>query len=544
MGRESYTSGPWTAPLLGSTIGQAFRETATRHPDADALVAPHEGFRATYRELLDLTSRLSRAFIARGVRRGDRVGLWSANRHEWVVAQLATAQIGAILVPINPAFRTSELEFSVNKAELSLLIMAPSFRQTDFTAIIDEVRPNVPCLRDVVVLGKEWTELLADGDRASAEDLARREAEVEMDDPAFLMYTSGTTGQPKGATLSHHGQLNNGFAIGEGMAYTPADRICLPVPLFHSFGNLLGVLAAVTHGSAIVLCGEAFDPEMVLRTVEAERCTSLYGVPTMFIAELAQPTFQDYDLSSLRTGIMAGAPCPIEVMRKVHTLMNMRDVVVMYGMTETGITTRTLAGDPFDKQIGTVGRAMPLTEIKIINNDGNVAPRGEPGELCARGVSTMLGYWQDDRATAETKDRAGWMHTGDLAALDDDGYVKIVGRIKDMIIRGGENIFPTEVEGFLYGHEAIEEVQVVGVPSDRYGEEVMAFVRLRRGATVGEEDMLTYCRGAIATYKIPKYWKFVDEFPMTPSGKVQKYRLREMAVEELGLEAIARTATA
>jgi fatty-acyl-CoA synthase len=316
------------------------------------------------------------------------------------------------------------------------------------------------------------------------------------------------------------------------------------VPLFHSFGNLLGVLAGITHGSAIVLCGEAFDPETVLRTVEAEECTSLYGVPTMFIAELALPTFQGYDLSSLRTGIMAGAPCPIEVMRKVHTLMNMRDVVVMYGMTETGITTRTLPGDPFDKQIGTVGRAMPLTEIKIIDTDGNVATRGEPGELCARGVSTMLGYWQDDRGTAEAKDRAGWMHTGDLATLDDDGYIKIVGRIKDMIIRGGENIFPTEIEGFLYGHTAVEDVQVVGVPSDRYGEEVMAFIRLRRGATVGDEDMLAYCRGAIATYKIPKYWKFVDEFPMTPSGKVQKYRLREMAIDELGLEAIAKTATA
>jgi fatty-acyl-CoA synthase len=410
--------------------------------------------------------------------------------------------------------------------------------------MLEMVRPQARSLREVVVFGDSFRALLDDGDSVSLECLAQREAEIEMDDPLYLMYTSGTTGDPKGAILSHHGQLNNGFAIGEGMGYTTSDRICLPVPLFHSFGNLLGVLAALTHGCAIVLCGESFDPELVLQTVTAERCTSLYGVPTMFIAELALPTFEGYDLSSLRTGIMAGAPCPVEVMRKVRTLMHMEDVVVMYGMTETGITSRTMPGDPLDKQIGTVGRAMPLTEIKIVHTDGTIASQGEPGELCARGVSTMLGYWDDDGATAQAIDRGRWMHTGDLATSDEDGYLKIVGRIKDMIIRGGENIFPSEIEGFLHRHDAVEDVQVVGVPSERYGEEVMAFVRLCSGVGVGEEDLLEYCRGAIATYKIPKYWRFVDDFPMTASGKVQKYRLRQMAVTELGLEAVEQIKTA
>lgn len=544
MRSNSYTHGEWTEPLLGLTLGQAFLNTAERHPDSEALVAPQEGFRATYRELLELTGHISRALIARGVRRGDRVGLWSANRHEWVLVQLSTARIGAILVPVNPAFRASELEFSINNAEISVLILASRFRATDFTAILEQVRPNVRCLREVVVFGDGWTRLLQDADRVSPKELARRETEVEIDDPAFLMYTSGTTGTPKAALLSHQGQLNNGYAIGEGLNYTAADRVCLPVPLFHSFGNLLGVLAAITHGCAIVLCGEAFDPECVLDTVTTERCTSLYGVPTMFIAELALPSFGDYDLSSLRTGIMAGAPCPVEVMRKVHDLMHMRDVVVMYGMTETGITTRTLPGDPFDKQIGSVGRAMPLTEVKIVNADGNLAARGETGELCARGMSTMLGYWNNNQATSAAIDRGGWMHTGDLAIVDDDGYVKIVGRSKDMIIRGGENIFPVEVEDFLHRHEAVEDVQVIGVPSERYGEEVMAFVRLVSGLHVTEAEMREYCRGAIASYKIPRYWEFVEEYPMTPSGKVQKYRLREMAVASLGLGAVEQIETA
>jgi fatty-acyl-CoA synthase len=544
MFRRSYTHGDWSRPLLGTTVGQAFRDIAEQYPDADALVAAQEDFRATYGELLDLTGRVARGLLARGVGRGDRVGVWSANRYEWIVTQLALARIGATLVPINPAFRSAELEFSINKAGMTMLIMAPAFRATDFTAIAESIRATTPSLREVVVFGADWDRLATGGDAVAEGELARAEAAVDMDDPLYVMYTSGTTGRPKGAVLSHQGQLNNGFLIGEGMSYTVTDRVCLPVPLFHSFGNLLGVLAAFTHGSAIVLCGESFDPAVVLRTVEEHRCTSLYGVPTMFIAELALPTFGEYDLSSLRTGIMAGAPCPVEVMRKVHGLMNMKDVVVMYGMTETGITTRTLAGDPFDKQIGTVGRAMPLTEIKIVDPDGVSVSGGEPGELCARGISRMTGYWDDDAATAESIDRAGWMHTGDLAILDEDGYLKIVGRIKDMIIRGGENIFPVEIEGFLHQHDAVEDVQVVGVPSERYGEEAMAFVRLRRGADPGEEDMISYCRGSIATYKIPAYWKFVDEFPMTPSGKVQKYRLREMAVAELGLEAAERIETA
>ncbi|MBO0729974.1 MAG: AMP-binding protein [Acidimicrobiaceae bacterium] len=544
MSSGSYTHGSWADPLFGLTIGEAFRLTALRHPQSEALIAPREEFRATYQQLLELTSRLSRALIARGVSRGDRVGIWSANRHEWILVQLAAARIGATLVPINPAFRSSELLFCLNQGQISLLVMSPAFRQTDYEGVLEAIRPKVTCLRDVVVFGEGWNQLLEDADSVTADELARREAEVDVDDVVFLMYTSGTTGEPKAAMLSHQGQLNNGYAIGEGLRYSAADRICLPVPLFHSFGNLMGVLAAITHGSAIVLCGEAFEPEAVLRTVEAERCTSLYGVPTMFIAELALPGFDEIDLSSLSKGIMAGAPCPVEVMRKVHNLMHMKDVVVMYGMTETGITTRTLPGDPFEKKIGTVGRAMPLTEIKIIGSDGNLAPRGQPGELCARSLSVMQGYWKNPAATADAVDRARWMHTGDLATLDEDGYVKIVGRIKDLIIRGGENIFPTEIEEFIYNHEAVEEVQVVGVPSERYGEEVMAFVRLRRGATADEGDLDKYCRGAIATYKIPRYWKFVEQYPMTPSGKVQKYRLREAAIHELGLEAAGRIETA
>ncbi|MBV8951160.1 MAG: AMP-binding protein [Actinobacteria bacterium] len=544
MDGRSYTHGEWTEPLLGTTLGQVFHRTAERFPDSDALVAPGESFRATYSELLDVTGRLARGLIARGVRRGDRVGLWSANRHEWVVAQIALARIGAVLVPVNPAYRRSELEYGVNRAEISFLLMAPAFRATDFTRIVETIRPSTPSLREVVVFDADWHRLLADGDSVPDAQLADAEAAIEPDDLLCLMYTSGTTGAPKGAMLSHRGQVNNGFLIGEGLSYTSADRICLPVPLFHSFGNLLGVLAAYTHGSTIVLCGEAFDPAVVLQTVAAERCTSLYGVPTMFIAELGLPDFEDYDLSTLRTGIMAGAPCPIEVMRKVHGLMHMEDVVVMYGMTETGITTRTMPGDPFEKQIGSVGRAMPLQEIKVVDDDGTIVARGRAGELCARGISTMLGYWEDEGATATAIDRAGWMHTGDVATLDDDGYLNIVGRTKDMIIRGGENVFPAEIEGFLYTHEAVEEVQVVGVPSERYGGEVMAFVRLRADAPATEEELLAFCRGAIATYKIPKHWKFVDEFPMTPSGKVQKYRLRQMAVAELGLETIERTKTA
>ena len=542
----SYASGTSSLPLLGETIGENLRRTVERHADCEALVAPHQGYRATYRQLWEQTSLVARGLIARGVRRGDRIGIWSPNRFEWVIIQYATARIGAILVNINPAYRTTELEYALGQSGVSLLMLARAFRQADYVRMLGEVKGACPELREALVLEDGWDSLLRDAGRTSDDELAAVETSLQFDDPINIQYTSGTTGFPKGATLSHHNILNNGFFVGETVKYTSEDRVCIPVPFYHCFGMVLGNLACTTHGACIVVPGEAFDPDVVLRITEEERCTALYGVPTMFIAELEHPGFAQHDLSRLRTGIMAGSPCRVEVMKKVQSRMNMREVTICYGMTETSpVSTQSALDDPLEKRVGTVGRVHPHVEVKVVDPETErVVQRGESGELCTRGYSVMLGYWNNDAATDGAIDAAHWMHTGDLATMDDAGYVNIVGRIKDMIIRGGENIYPREVEEFLYAHPDISDVQVIGVPSERYGEEVMAWVKPRDGATLTAESLDVFCRGRIATNKIPGYWKFVDAFPMTVTGKVQKYLMREASVEELGLRAAASVTTA
>jgi fatty-acyl-CoA synthase len=542
----SYASGPSALPLLGETIGENLRRTVDRHGDSEALVVPHQEYRATYRQVWDQVSLVARGLIARGIRRGDRVGIWSPNRFEWVIIQYATARIGAILVNINPAYRTSELEYALRQSGISFLVLARAFRQADYVGMLSEVEGACPELREALVLEDGWDSLIRDGGGLSENALTAVESTLQFDDPINIQYTSGTTGFPKGATLSHHNILNNGFFVGETVKYTPEDRVCIPVPFYHCFGMVLGNLACTTHGACIVVPGEAFDAATVLRVTEQERCTSLYGVPTMFIAELDHPGFDQYDLSRLRTGIMAGSPCPVEVMKKVQSRMNMREVTICYGMTETSpVSTQSALDDPLEKRVGTVGRVHPHVEVKVVDPETDaIVPRGESGELCTRGYSVMLGYWNNQDATAAAIDTARWMHTGDLATLDDDDYVNIVGRIKDMIIRGGENIYPREVEEFLYAHPDISDVQVIGVPSERYGEEVMAWVKLKEGATPTADSLEAFCRGRIATNKIPRYWKFVDSFPMTVTGKVQKYLMREASVEELGLQAAASATTA
>ena len=546
MAALSYAHGTSPIPLLGETIGENLRRTVERVGDHEALVVRHQDYRATYREFWEQTGLAARGLLARGVRKGDRVGIWSPNRYEWVVIQYATARIGAILVNINPAYKTAELEYALNQSGTSFLILARAFRTTDYVAMLNEVRDRCPELRQTLVLDDEWEGLLADGAGVPEATLAEIEASLQFDEPINIQYTSGTTGFPKGATLSHHNILNNGFFIGEGLRYTENDRVCIPVPFYHCFGMVLGNLACTTHGACIVVPGEAYDPVAVLETVQAERCTSLYGVPTMFIGELEHPRFSEFDLSTLRTGIMAGSPCPVEVMKRVQSQMHMTEVAICYGMTETSpVSTQTAIDDPLEKRVGSVGMVHPHIEVKIIDPaTGEIVPRGTPGELCTRGYSVMLGYWNNEEATRQAIDAARWMHTGDLATMDDEGYVNIVGRIKDMIIRGGENIYPREVEEFLYTHPAVADVQVIGVPDERYGEEVMAWVKLREGAQVTGEELAAYCRGRIATYKIPRYWKFTDTFPMTVTGKIQKFRMREMAIEELGLHGAAAVRTA
>jgi fatty-acyl-CoA synthase len=546
MAAPSYVHGAHPVPLLGETIGENLRSTVERFSEREALVARHQGYRATYAELWEQTGRAARGLMARGVERGDRVGIWAPNRHEWVIVQYATARIGAILVNINPAYRTAELEYALNQSGISFLILARAFRQADYVGMLGEVRGRCPELREALVLEDGWDALLRDSARVSEEQLAERESTLQFDDPINIQYTSGTTGFPKGATLSHHNILNNGYFVGEALRYTENDRVCIPVPFYHCFGMVLGNLACTTHGSVMVIPAEAYDPEAVMETVQAERCTSLYGVPTMFIGELDHPRFREFDLSTLRTGIMAGSPCPVEVMKRVQSAMNMREVTIAYGMTETSpVSTQSATDDPLDRRVSTVGRVFPHVEIKIIDPEtGAVVPRGERGELCTRGYVVMLGYWNNEEATRAAIDAGRWMHTGDLATMDEDGYLNIVGRIKDMIIRGGENVYPREIEEFLYGHPDVSEVQVIGVPSERYGEEVMAWVKLREGATVTGEQLVEYCRGKIAGFKIPRYWKFVDEYPMTVTGKIQKFKMRETAVEELGLQAAAGVRTA
>jgi fatty-acyl-CoA synthase len=561
----SYASGISMEPLIGSTIGDLFDRVVASVPDNDALISCHQSLRYTYAELQEAVDRFARGLMALGIEKGDRVGIWSPNNAEWVITQFATPKVGCILVNINPAYRTSELEYALKQSGVSTLIIAPRFKTSDYVAMVNEVCPEVsrsqpgairsshlPELRTVIVLGDSrppgtyiWSDVLGRAAEVSADALAARQRQQSFDDPINIQYTSGTTGFPKGATLSHHSILNNGFFIGERMRFTDRDRLCIPVPFYHCFGMVLANLACVTHGATMVLPSDGFDPESVLRTVEAERCTALHGVPTMFIAELGHPRFAEFDLSTLRTGIMAGSPCPSEVMKQVIERMHMDEVTICYGMTETSpVSTQTEADDSIDKRVGTVGRVHPHVEVKAIDpGTGEVVPRGTPGELCSRGYIVMLGYWNNPDATAEAIDEGRWMHTGDLATMDEDGYVNIVGRIKDMIIRGGENVYPREIEEFLYTHPAVQDVQVIGVPDERYGEEVMAWVVLKPGIEATEEEIREFCRGRIAHFKVPRYVRFTDGFPMTVTGKIQKYRMREAAIEDLGLNRVSETST-
>ena len=533
----SWSAGPRDVPLLDETIGAALRRTADRFPDSEALVVPHQGYRATYRELWRQVDRAARGFMARGVEPGDRVGIWAPNRHEWVIAQLATARIGAILVTINPAYTREELRYALRKAGVSVLVMARGFRDADYAAAVDAVRGDCPALRETIVLDEDWEGFLAGGMWVGDAEVAAREAGLRPGDPINIQFTSGTTGAPKGATLSHRTIVNNAHFTARTVRYGERDRICVPVPFYHCFGMVLGVVAAVTHGACVVVPSAAFDARAVLDAVEAERCTALYGVPTMFIAVLEQPGLDLFDLSSLRTGIMAGAPCPESLMTAVRARLGMGEVTIACGMTETGpLSTQTAVDDPPEKRVTTVGRAHPHVEVKIVDPaTGATVPRGTPGEQCTRGYGVMLGYWDDPEATDAAIDGDGWMHTGDLAVMDGDGYVSIVGRIKDTIIRGGENISPREIEEVLHTLPEVSAAEVIGVPSARYGEEVMAWVKLREGASIDADDLAAACRARIAYYKVPRYWRFVDAFPMTVSGKVQKFRMREIAVAELGL---------
>jgi fatty-acyl-CoA synthase len=543
----SYSHGTSATPLLGETIGDNLRRIAGRFGDSEAMVDVPAGRRWTYRQLDTDTDTLARGLLAAGIDARDRVGIWAPNCAEWVLLQFATAKMGAILVNINPAYRSHELAYVLRQSGVRLLVSAESFKTSDYRAMIDEVRRDLPGLERVIYLGTpEWDELMAAGTRDDGGALARREAELAFDDPINIQYTSGTTGFPKGATLSHHNILNNGFFIGEMCRYTERDRVCIPVPFYHCFGMVLGNLASVTHGSCIVIPAPGFDPAATLRAVQDERCTSLYGVPTMFIAELALPDFASYDLSALRTGIMAGSPCPVEVMKRVMSEMNMSEVTIAYGMTETSpVSCQTRPDDDTERRVSTVGRVHPHVEVKIVNPDtGRVLPRGEPGEMCTRGYCVMLGYWEEPDKTAEAIDAGRWMHTGDLAVMDAAGYLNIVGRIKDMVIRGGENVYPREVEEYLYGHPAIEDVQVIGVPDEKYGEELCAWVKLRPGADLTADDVRAYCQGKIAHYKIPRYVHFTESFPMTVTGKVQKYKMREASIADLGLEAASEARTA
>ncbi|WP_280478373.1 AMP-binding protein [Nocardia cyriacigeorgica] len=533
----SYSSGISDTPLLGDTIGANLDRTAAAFGDREALVDCPSGRRWTYRELRAAVDSLASGLAGRGIVAGDRVGIWAPNCPEWFLVQYATAKIGAILVNINPAYRTSELEYVLGQAGVRMLVSAPEFKTSNYVAMIEQVRPECPGLEQVLILGTpEWEALAATA--ADHELLTTRAAELSMDDPINIQYTSGTTGFPKGATLSHHNILNNGYFVGELCGYTEQDRICVPVPFYHCFGMVMGNLAATSHGAAIVIPAPSFQPAATLAAVEAERCTSLYGVPTMFIDMLAQLEDSAADLSTLRTGIMAGSPCPVEVMKRVIDRMGMSEVCICYGMTETSpVSTQTRRDDSIDRRTATVGRVGPHLEIKIVDPvTGRTVPRGEPGELCTRGYSVMLGYWNEPERTAEAIDAARWMHTGDIGVMDEDGYVAVTGRIKDMVIRGGENIYPREIEEFLYTHPDILDAQVIGVPDPKYGEELMAWVRLREGAAPLDADALrVFCAGKLAHFKVPRYVHVVDEFPMTVTGKVRKAEMREMARSLLGL---------
>jgi fatty-acyl-CoA synthase len=531
-------------PLLDDTIGANLARTVAAHGDREALVARHQGVRWTYDELAARVDRCARGLLALGLEAGDRVGLWSPNYAEWTLLQFATAEIGVILVNVNPAYRTHELQYALAQSGCRMLFAAPSFKTSDYVEMVEHVHPELPALeRAIFFWDDDWDELVAGAGHIGDDALAARRATLRPDDPINIQYTSGTTGFPKGATLTHRNILNNGYFVARLQGFQPGDRLCIPVPFYHCFGMVMGNLGCSTHGATMVIPSDAFDPTHVLETVQDEACTALYGVPTMFIAELAHPQFDSYDLSSLRTGVMAGSPCPVEVMKACVDRMHMTDVTICYGMTETSpVSTQTLPDDSLHHRTATVGRAHPHVEIRIADPaTGATLPRGETGEFCTRGYSVMTGYWNDDARTADAIDVDRWMHTGDLAVMADDGYVNIVGRIKDMVIRGGENVYPREIEEFLFSHPDVEDVQVIGVPDARYGEELMAWVKVRPGATVDGDALREFCQGRIAHFKVPRYVKLVDEFPLTVTGKVQKFKMREQAVEELGLTDVAAT---
>lgn len=552
---QSYVCGVSKKSLLYKTIGQALSDAAQTWGDRDALIVRQQGVRLTYRQLNERAESLAAGLLALGLTPGDRVGIWSPNRVEWVLTQFATAKAGMILVTINPAYRTAELEYALNKVGCKALIAAPYFKSSDYVAMVRELEPELdiskpgdlhsdrlPDLKIVAVMGDRtprgcvaFDDIAGRAGDAQRARLAEIAATLSPDDAINIQFTSGTTGFPKGATLTHHNILNNGYFVGEAQYFTEQDRLCIPVPLYHCFGMSMGVLNCVTHGAAMVFPGEAFEPRAVLETVAAEKCTALYGVPTMFIAELEHPDFKQFDLTSLRTGIMAGAPCPVEVMKRVISEMHMTDVTIAYGMTETSpVSFQTSPDDPLDKKVGSVGRVHPFVEVKIIDENGRITPRGQKGELCTRGYSVMLGYWNDADKTKDSLDAGGWMHTGDLATIDEQGYCNIVGRVKDMIIRGGENVYPREIEEYLYRHKSIQDVQVFGVPDPKYGEEVCAWIKVKDGSGLTEEDVVAFCKGQIAHYKIPKYIRFVDSFPMTVTGKIQKFVMRDEMAKELG----------
>jgi len=553
----SYDHGTSTTKLIGETIGQFFDKAVTRWREREALVVRHQDVRWTYGELGRRVDDLAAGLLALGLEPGDRIGIWSQNNAEWVLTQFATAKAGLILVNVNPAYRKAEIEYALNKVACKALITSPALKTSDYIAILNDLAPEIatsspgklnakalPHLRTVIRLGRDKTpgmlnfdDIAGLGGNAEHSRLADLVDRLQFDDPINIQFTSGTTGFPKGATLSHHNILNNGYFIGEAMRLTSDDRLCIPVPLYHCFGMVLGNLACVTHGAAMVYPAEAFDPLSVLQTVQAERCTALHGVPTMFIAALDHPNFATFDLSTLRTGIMAGSPCPIEVMKRVVAQMNMQQVTIAYGMTETSpVSTQSSTDDPLERRVATVGRVQPHIEIKIVDTEGRIVPRGTTGEFCTRGYSVMTGYWNDEERTREAIDTGRWMHTGDLATMDAEGYVNIVGRLKDMVIRGGENVYPREIEEFLYRHPKVQDVQVIGVPDVKYGEEICAWIKLRDGQQATAEEIRDFCKGQIAHYKIPRYVRFVDDFPMTITGKIQKFVMREQTIKALDLK--------
>jgi fatty-acyl-CoA synthase len=534
----SYSHGASDVPLFGDTIGDLLDRIAATYPQREAFVSRHQGIRLSYGAFAQACDEVARGLLALGVQHGERVGIWSTNSTEWALVQFAAAKIGAILVNVNPAYRTSELEYALRQSGVCVLVLQTAYKTSDYLEMLEEVRDNLSALRAVVAVGEErprrpgdlrWMDLLEMAGTVDVAVLRARQSATQCDQPVNIQYTSGTTGFPKGATLSHHNIVNNGYFLGLTMRYTSEDRVCVPVPFYHCFGSVLGNLGCVTHGATIVVPAATFDPKATLEAVQAERCTSLYGVPTMFIAELAEPDFASYDLSSLRTGIMAGAPCPIEVMKRVRGEMHMAEVTIGYGMTETSpVFAQTRVDDPIEKRVSTVGRAHPHAEIKIVDERGATVPRGTPGEICARGYCVMVGYWNDPENTAAAIDAGRYMHTGDVGSMDEDGYVAVCGRLKDMVIRGGENIYPREIEEFLFAHPAVRDASVVGVPDATYGEQLCAWIILHEGASLTEEELKEFCRGKIAHFKVPYYVRFTETFPMTVTGKIQKFKLREL----------------